>query len=73
MRLPNKSITYQDSLFSIALKVLERISIKPYKPKDLYVLLRNEDVSVPDFIETLDMLYCLRRIRLFEGEIHYVN
>lgn len=73
MRLPNKSTPYEKSVLHISYLLLDKLVQKPYEVAELYQSLSPLKVSVTDFIESLDVLYCLRKVKMKEGVISYVG
>lgn len=79
MKLPNKYISYKKSSLSKFPIVLETLKYCDLSVMDLYIRLVKSKVSpvfenTDDFIETLDYLYALGKIKLdSEGMVHYVD
>lgn len=75
MQLPNKLFSYEESIFSKFPIILETLEAKSLSVKTLFLLARENFVIPTDFIETLDALYALGKLRYDEkdGKIVYVN
>ena len=73
MRLPNKFISYKESILPKFVIVIEKIKEVDMTVLQLYRRMGKEIESVDEFIEVLDCLYALKKIT-FDGEvIHYVG
>ncbi len=75
MKLPNKVTSYSNSILPKlcdALNVLKKGNISPL---NLYKKLKNKTQNVAEFLEILDCLYLLGKIRLSENteELQYVE
>ncbi len=74
MKLPNKIVSYDESILSKAVVLLEILSKKDMNIMDLYNASKKQYKSVSDYIETLDCLYLLNKIVFIEESemIHIV-
>lgn len=74
MKLPNKIVSYNESTLGKAVVILEILSKSDMNIIDLYNASKKQHPSVCDFIETLDCLYLLNKIKLIEESemIHIV-
>lgn len=74
MKLPNKIVSYDESILSKAVVLLEILSKKDMNIMDLYSASKKQYKSVSDYIETLDCLYLLNKIVFIEESemIHIV-
>ncbi len=75
MRLPNKVITYKESIlpkFPVALRIIRDTDITP---NNLYKRVKGQFEDIGEYLEVLDCLYALGKIELDEkrGVIHYVD
>lgn len=61
MRLPNKVITYNQSILSKFPIILDILQHKPCKISELYDCVK-EYMDIGDFLDTLDSLYALEKI-----------
>ena len=73
MRLPNKVISYNESIISKFPIILNLLKSKDYKVMELYEKLK-ADLDIECFIETLDCLFALGKIEIDykARRIHYV-
>ena len=73
MRLPNKVISYNESIISKFPIILNLLKSKDYKVMELYEKLK-ADLDIECFIETLDCLFALGKIVIdyTARRIHYV-
>ena len=73
MRLPNKVISYNESIISKFPIILNLLESKDYKVMELYEKLK-ADLDIECFIETLDSLFALGKIEIDNEprRIHYV-
>ena len=73
MRLPNKVISYNESIISKFPIILDILKSKDYNVMDLYEKVKTA-LDVECFIETLDCLFALGKIEIDNeaGRIHYV-
>ncbi len=74
MKFPDKITAYKESILCLIPQVLDRLSVSDMTPMKLYSIL-NSDVSISDFIEVLDCLYVLGKVRLDQKYevLHYVD
>lgn len=66
MRLPNKIFTFNESVLSKFPLVLAVLDKEPLSVKELYTTIKNKTEDVSEFLEVLDCLYALGRIRYDE-------
>lgn len=73
MRLPNKVISYNESIISKFSIILNLLKSKDYKVMELYEKIK-ADLDIECFIETLDCLFALGKIEIDykARRIHYV-
>lgn len=73
MKLPDKIISYSESVLRLLPTILDELSTCDMTPQELYGLLKHK-ASLPDFIEALDCLYMLRKVELNQQSevLHYV-
>jgi hypothetical protein len=67
MRLPNKVTKYEESIFPVMLSILEVLQNGPQAVDSLYVSTRFSSKDVSNFIDALDALFFLRKIKITEG------
>lgn len=74
MLLPNKLITYNDSILPKLVIVLEELQKQSYEINVLYKKVIGSLSGVNEFIDILDCLYLLEKIEYdeTEGVLHYV-
>ncbi len=73
MKLPNKFITYKESIifkFPMALNELKDFDLSI---SDLYKKIRKNIDGVQEYLDILDCLYALNKITLIEEVVHYVK
>lgn len=73
MKLPNKFITYKESIISKFPLVLEELKDCDLSISDLYKKIRKNIDGVQEYLDILDCLYALNKITLIEGVVHYVK
>jgi len=75
MRLPNKVITYKESILFKFPMVLSIVKEADITPNNLYKRLSSKFDDMGEFFEVMDCLYALGKIELDErrGVIHYVD
>lgn len=70
MPLPDKFFSYDRSIISKFPDVLERVQNEDIPAMDLYISLKGKFQGVSEYIEVLDSLFAMKRIRLNEkGDI----
>ena len=70
MKLPNKLISYSNSVISKFEILLNELSKEEISPNTLYDKVRNKFDDINEFVETLDCLYYLKKIKLtVEGRL----
>lgn len=75
MKLPNKVITYNESLISKFPIILTIVKKEDCRVIELYEQIRNRIEDIDDFIDALDCLFALGAIMLNERtrRLHYVE
>lgn len=75
MILPNKLITFHDSILIKIIYIIEVIENKDMNVYELYEIVQNSFVDLNEYILALDVLYVLERIEYDErlGDIKYVK
>ena len=73
MKLPNKFITYKESIISKFPLVLNNLQESDLSIGDLYKKVRKEISGDQEFLDILDCLYVLNKITLVEEVVHYVK
>ena len=74
MKLPNKSIPYEKSIFPLFPVILRTLNEKNMTVSDLWMAASNNETGFLDFIGALDCLYALGMIDLTEERsLHYVG
>lgn len=75
MRLPNKVLTYKESILSKFPVILSVVKTTDITPVFLYKKVKSQFEDIGEFLETMDCLYALGKIELEEsrGIIHYVD
>lgn len=66
MRLPNKVISYSNSIVSRFPDILEALMHRDMSPKDLFELTTSGKKNMGDFLSALDCLFALGKIELIE-------
>ena len=74
MRLPNKVITYKESVLSKFNPVLAVLKEQDISPSNLYKKVRRYMDDIGEFMEVMDCLYALGKVELDvkKGVFHYV-
>ena len=74
MKLPNKVTSYEESVLSKLIPILNLLSQKNMQIYELYVETREQYGSYSDFVDALDCLFALRKIEYLDKEevLHYV-
>jgi len=73
MKLPNKFITYKESIISKFPLVLEELKDYDLSISDLYKKIRKNIDGVQEYLDILDCLYALNKFTLIEEVVHYVK
>lgn len=75
MKLPNKLISYEDSILSKIPIILKQLEKDNYNLLELYNHLKCEFNSCKEYLETLELLFLLNKIEVLENEevLKYVN
>lgn len=66
MILPNKLVSFQNSLLPKTVLIIDELSAKPFSVNELYEKLRKKFEDIDQFILTLDVLYLLEKVRYNE-------
>ena len=74
MRLPNKVTSYEESVLSKLIPIIEVLSQKSIPIFEIYTETKEHYCSCTDFIDALDCLFALGKIEYLENEeiLHYV-
>lgn len=62
MKLPNKVITYSESIISKFPIVLYELYEHDYSVNELYIKLKHIFIDINDYLDILDCLYALNKI-----------
>ena len=62
MKLPNKIISYKESVLSRFTLVLSVLSDNPMNVYDLFELTKDSFTDVEEFMDTLECLYALKKV-----------
>lgn len=75
MILPNKLITFHDSILIKIIYIIEVIENKDMNVYELYEIVKNNFADMNEYVLALDVLYVLERIEYDErlGDIKYVK
>ncbi len=73
MKLPNKFITYKESIIFKFPMVLNELKDFDLSISDLYKKIRKNIDGVQEYLDILDCLYALNKITLIEEVVHYVK
>lgn len=75
MRYPNKVTSFKESILYKMTIVLETLNCGELSVEDLYKKCRRSFETTADFIETLDALYALDKIKIqiYSRRIEYVG
>lgn len=74
MPLPDKLFSYEQSILSKMPILLEYVERENMDIKGLFAKTKSNFDSISEFIETLDALFALKRIKINEAwEIEYVS
>lgn len=68
MKLPNKVLNYNESVISKFPLVLSLLQQKSYTIFSLYKRIRSQLEDINEYIEILDCLFALNKIKLEENE-----
>ena len=74
MKLPNKVTSYEESILSKLIPILDLLSQKNMQIYELYAETSEQYSSYSDFIDALDCLFAFRKIEYLDSEeaLHYV-
>lgn len=67
MKFPNKVINYNESIISKFPIILSQLQIKDYSISSLYEKIKNKVENINEFLEILDCLFTLNKIKLDEN------
>ena len=67
MKFPNKVINYNESIISKFPIILSQLQIKDYSISSLYEKIKNKIENINEFLEILDCLFTLNKIKLDEN------
>lgn len=73
MKYPSKVTTYKESSISLFPVILSKLEKESMTPSELYKKVKNKVSDVQEYIEILDCLYALQKIKLEEGVLYYVG
>lgn len=75
MLLPNKVVSYQESVISIFSLILRELCVCDVSPSELFYKIRSNEIDITRYIDALDSLFALGKIIYSEesGCIHYVD
>ena len=73
MKLPSKTIPYQQSIIADFPRVLSLLQNGDVSVLELMQDVTDDHISISDFMSILNCLYALGKIDLVEGSIHYVG
>ena len=62
MLLPDKLITYSESVLAKLPILLDALQCEPLSIKDLYLVVQEQMNGVPEFLNALDCLYALQKV-----------
>lgn len=74
MKLPNKVTSYEESILSKLVPILNLLAQENMEIYELYAETSEKYSSYLDFIDALDCLFALRKIEYLDNEelLHYV-
>lgn len=74
MKLPSKVTPYKESTIAKFPVVLELLEKNDMTPQELYVKVRKSKIkNISEFVEVLDCLYAMNKIKIDEEVLHYVG
>lgn len=73
MKFLSKVTTYKDSSISLFPVILSKLEKEPMTPSELYKKVKKKVSGIQEYIEILDCLYALQKIKLEEGVLYYVG
>lgn len=73
MKLPNKFITYKDSILSKFPIILNKIEDQSFTLLSLYNSTKSAFDDIDIFIDTITCLFALNKIKIDDGVIIYVK
>ncbi|MDR3022295.1 MAG: hypothetical protein LBU60_06465 [Clostridiales bacterium] len=62
MKFPNKVISFNESIISKFALILNTLKEKGYTAIELFHLMCEQDIDIPNFIDILDCLFALNKI-----------
>ncbi len=72
MKFPNKVTSFNQSVLSKLVPIIQILQEKDYTVYTLYNSLKVK-MTVNEYIDALDCLYALGVVKLNKGVLHYVN
>lgn len=75
MRLPNKVTSYQESILSKLIVLLDALCNRDISLTELYSVTQQNFSDMSEFIDALDVLFALNKLEYNEelGVLHYVS
>ena len=75
MKLPSKVTPFKESILAKFIPVLDKLKSGHLSPSDLYKAVKTKVNGTSEFMEVLDCIFILGKIKLDEHEevIHYVK
>ena len=73
MKLPNKFVTYKNSILYKLPIILNKLSICDLSIIELYDKIKSNFNNINEYIEALDCLFILNKIKLSGEILHYVE
>lgn len=75
MKLPSKVTPFKESIIAKFTPVLNKLKSGPLSPSELYKSVKTKVNGISEFMEILECLFILEKIKLDEHEevIHYVK
>lgn len=75
MKLPSKVTPFKESIIAKFIPVLDKLKYGPLSPSELYKEVKTKVNGISEFMEILECLFVLEKIKLDEHEeaIHYVK
>lgn len=74
MKLPNKAVSYKESILPLFPIILEALRSNDYSPRELYLRLNKKIDSITLFTDAVTCLYALKKIDMKEnGMLYYVK
>lgn len=75
MKLPSKVTPFKESIIAKFIPVLDTLKTESLSPSELYKEVKTKVNGISEFMEILDCLFILEKIKLdkYEEVIHYVK